>query len=123
MINLHKNKAKNKHLKTKKTEKVIENHEVEIEDDEEMEDEMQSPLICKRKGMEEVSRSRKKKKKSKAKDSRNPIPLVIINPPTVQTTTTSPFPSKALNVTTFSNNPNPISPKFLNANTTTITTP
>lgn len=68
MINLHKNKAKDKCLKTKKTEKIDEDDEVEIEDEEERESEKQTLVISKRKCVDEASGSKKREKKPKAKE-------------------------------------------------------
>lgn len=52
MINLHKNKAKDKCLKTKRMKTFIEDKEMKVkdeDDEEESEVEKQTPLACKRK--------------------------------------------------------------------------
>ena len=74
MIDLYKNKAEDKHLRTKKMKKVDEVDEVEIENKEWK----QIPLIHKRKGKDEVFRSKKRQKKPIADVSRDPLLLMII---------------------------------------------
>lgn len=53
MINLHKNKVEDKHLKTKNMETFVEDEEIEVEDkneEEERKAEKETPLTRKRKG-------------------------------------------------------------------------
>ncbi|KAA0058409.1 hypothetical protein E5676_scaffold76994G00060 [Cucumis melo var. makuwa] len=81
MINLNKNKAEDKCLKTKEIEKVKEDDKMEIDEEEEREDETLSPLIRKMKGENKAFGSRKRKRKPKAKDSRDLLPLANITSP------------------------------------------
>lgn len=100
MINLHKNKAKDKCFKTKKTKKIDEDDEVEIEDEEERESEKHTLVISKRKCVDEASGSKKRNPKPR---SFGPFPSCNHYPascPNIQNHHYLASPSKTPKVTT-----------------------
>lgn len=117
MINLHKNKAERKRLKSKKMETIVENKEMEVDnDEEEREKEKQTPLVHKRKGKDEGSGSKKQEKKPRAKESKDPFPLAIFTPHVAQTTKTtyslSKSPTRTPTKTTLPSQEHQCPPKF-----------